>query len=334
MPENPKVGLALSGGAARGLAHIGVLKALEEESIPIDMISGTSAGALVGACYAKEKKAKALEELALGVDWKRMAHLIDLNLILLWKGFVQGQKVKSFLRSIIGDVRFKDLQIPLAIVATDVDSMEEIVIKEGSVIEAVRASISLPAVFTPMKWNNRFLIDGGVVNPLPADVARNMGADIVIAVNTLRVAQHRKAPKFIERKKKSALAPQPESTRLLAIKTRIDYLLQQNKDKIRTFGELSNLAKTRIYTGRGKIDPETPNIFDVLTQSIYAMEYEILNLRARSADIVITPDVSRIGTFEFYRGEEAISQGYKATKDALPEIYRCLSGASVHKNPG
>ena len=222
MPENPKVGLALSSGTARGLAHIGVLKALEEESIPIDMISGTSAGALVGACYAKEKKAKALEELALGIDWKRMAHLIDLNLIVLWKGFVQGQKVKSFLRSIIGDVRFEDLQIPLAIVATDIDSMEEIVIKEGSVIEAVRASISLPAVFTPMKWNNRFLIDGGVVNPLPVDVARNIGAEIVIAVNTLRVAQHRKATKFIEGKKQSALAPQPENTRLLAIKTRID----------------------------------------------------------------------------------------------------------------
>jgi len=88
MPENPKVGLTLSGGAARGLAHIGVLKALEEESIPIDTISGTSAGALVGACYAKERKASALEELALGIYWWKLAHLIDLNLILLWKGFV------------------------------------------------------------------------------------------------------------------------------------------------------------------------------------------------------------------------------------------------------
>ena len=333
MPENPKVGLALSGGAARGLAHIGVLKALEEESIPIDMISGTSAGALIGACYAKEKKAKALEDLSLGIDWKRVAHLIDLNLIVLWKGFVQGQKVKSFLRSIIGDVRFEDLQIPLAIIATDIDSMEEIVIKEGSVIEAVRASISLPAIFTPMKWNNRFLIDGGVVNPMPANIVRNMGAEVVIAVNTLKVAQHRKTPKFIELKKKSALAPQLENTHLLAIKTRIDYLLQQNKDKIRIMGELSNIAKTKIYSGRGKIDPKTPNIFDVLTQSIHAMEYEILKLRAKSADIVITPDVSRIGTFEFYRGEEAISQGYKATKNALPDINRCLSSASVHKNP-
>lgn len=158
MPKTPKVGLALSDGAARGLAQIGVLKALGEKSIPIDMISGTSAGALIGACYAKERKATALEEVALGVDWKKLARLVDMNLILLWKGFIQGQKVKSLLKSLLGNVKFEDLEIPLAVVTADVATMEEFIIKEGSVIEALRASISIPAIFTPVKRNNRFLM--------------------------------------------------------------------------------------------------------------------------------------------------------------------------------
>jgi len=95
MARSPKIGLALSGGAARGMAHIGVLKALEEESIPIDMISGTSAGAVAGACYANEMKAAILEELMLGLDWRKLAGLIDLNLLLLWKGFVQVRRFRN-----------------------------------------------------------------------------------------------------------------------------------------------------------------------------------------------------------------------------------------------
>jgi NTE family protein len=320
MPENPKVGLALSGGAARGLAHIGVLKAMEEESIPIDMISGTSAGALVGACYAKEKNARALEELALGIDWRKLAHLIDLNLIVLWKGFVQGQKVKSFLSSIIGDVEFKDLAIPLAVVAADVHNMEGIIIKEGSAIEAVRASISLPVIFTPVKWKNRFLVDGGAVNPVPADVVRHMGAEVVIAVNILGIGRQGKDNKPVKERSTLASTVHTKDAHLLAIKKRVDNLLRQNKDKTRILSDIRDLAQTKIYSGVGKIDLQTPNIFDALMQSIHAMEYEIVRLSAKSADIVITPDVSHIGTFEFYRGEEAIAQGYKATKDILPGL--------------
>jgi NTE family protein len=142
--ETPKVGLALSCGAAHGLAHIGVLKALQEESIPIDVIAGTSAGAIVGACYAKERSVAILEEIALGMDWKRVGRLVDPNLTLLGKGFLQGEKVKSLLRSILGDVRFEQLEIPFAVVAADARDMQEIVINTGSVVEAVRASISMP----------------------------------------------------------------------------------------------------------------------------------------------------------------------------------------------
>jgi NTE family protein len=319
MTRSPKIGLALSGGAARGMAHIGVLKALEGASIPIDMISGTSAGALAGACYARERKAAILEELMLGLDWRKLAGLIDLNLISLWKGFVQGKKAKSFLSSIIGDVRFEDLGIPLTVVAADVQSMEEIVLSEGSVVEAVRASISMPMIFTPVKWKRRFLIDGGVVNPMPVDVIRNMGAEIVIAVNTAGIAQQkrrRQATKEVRNKP----ASYPESTRLSIVKRRLNSLIRGNKDKVRIFDELSNAAKPKIYTGRGKIEPQTPNIFEVMMQVFNAMQYEKIRLAIKSADILIEPDVSSIGMFAFYKADEAIAQGYKATKKILPKL--------------
>ena len=318
--KTPKVGLALSGGTFRGMAHIGVLKALEEESIPIDMISGTSAGALAGACYAKERNAAILEELMLGLDWRKLASLIDLNLILLWKGFVQGQKAKSFLSSIIGDVRFEDLKIPLSVVATDIQSMEEIVINEGSVTEAVRASISVPMIFTPVKWRGRFLVDGGVVNPMPVDVVRKMGAEVVIAVNTAGIAQRRKRRSRATKEVRDKPILYPESTRLSIVKRRLNSLIRGNKDRLKISDELSNAARTRIYTGRGKIDPQTPNMFEVLMQLINAMQYEKIRLATKSADIVIEPDVSFVGTFAFYKGEEAIEQGYKATKKILPKL--------------
>ena len=325
MARSPRIGLALSGGAARGMAHIGVLKALEEESIPIDMISGTSAGALAGACYARERKAAILEELMLGLDWRKLAGLIDLNLILLWKGFVQGEKAKLFLSSIIGDVRFEDLEIPLSVVAADVQSMEEIVLSEGSVVEAVRASISMPMMFTPVKWRGRFLIDGGVVNPMPVDVVRNMGAEIVIAVNTVGIAQKRRRRQATKEVRNKPI-PYPESTRLSIVKRRLNSLIRGNKDRLKILDELSNAAKPKIYAGRGKIEPQTPNIFEVMMQVFNAMQYEKIRLATKSADIVIEPDVSSIGTFAFYKADEAIDQGYKATKKILPklrELLRC-----------
>jgi len=323
MARGPKIGLALSGGAARGMAHIGVLKALEEESIPIDMISGTSAGALAGACYAKEMKAAILEEIMLGLDWRKLAGLIDLNLLLLWKGFVQGQKAKSFFSSIIGDARFEDLEIPLSVVATDVQSMEEVVINKGSVVEAVRASISMPMIFTPVKWRGRFLIDGGAVNPMPVNVVRNMGAEIVIAVNTVGIAQKRRqrqAAKEVTNKP----ASYPEGSRLSTIKRRLNSPILGTK--VRIFDEPSNAAKPKIYAGRGKIDPQTPNIFEVFIHVFNAMQYEKIRLATKSADIVIEPDVSSIGMFAFHKADEAIAQGYKATKKILPklqELIRC-----------
>ena len=323
MSTRQKIGLTLSGGSALGLAHIGVLKALEEEGIPIDMISGTSMGALIGAWYAKEGNSAILEEIASGIDWKREAHLVDLNLGLLWKGFIHGQKVKSLLTHLIGDIEFRDLRIPFAAVATDAQSMEEIVLSEGSVIEAIRASISLPAIFTPARWHGRLLIDGGVVNPMPVDVVRKMGAEKVIASNVAVVVKKNvsRIP-LPPREQKPLPPPRPYAghPHLLAVKQKINSLLEENKDRVEVFDDLSRIARARIHATIEKLDPQMPNMFDVLTQSLNAMQYEKIKRSAKLADIVINPDVSNIGTFDFYRAHEAITRGYEATKEILPEI--------------
>lgn len=179
-----KIGLALGGGAARGLAHIGVLEVLQKEGIPIDMIAGTSAGAAIGAIYAQGNDFSLIEKLALSLNWKRLASLVDLALPKT--GFIEGKKITELLQTILGgDIKFSELKIPLACVATDVATGEEVVIKQGSVLEGIRASISVPAIFTIVKWKGRYLIDGGLVNPVPVSVVRGMGADFIIAVNVM-----------------------------------------------------------------------------------------------------------------------------------------------------
>lgn len=183
--KTPKIGLALGTGAARGLAHIGVLKALKEAEIPIDMVAGTSMGAMVGACFANDGDISTAEKMALMTDWRQVARLLDLKLSFLGKGLIRGQRIEALLHSLIGDTEFKDLKIPFAAVATDVNTGKEVVIRNGSVIQAVRASISIPGIFVPATFEGKCLVDGGLTNPVPADVLRDMGAKFVIAVNVL-----------------------------------------------------------------------------------------------------------------------------------------------------
>jgi NTE family protein len=178
-----KIGLALGGGAARGLAHIGVLEVLEKEGIPVDMIAGTSAGAAVGALYAEGKSATRIKKLALDTGWRRLVSMIDLALPR--SGFIEGTRIKNLLKSFMGDIDFKDLKIPLSCVATDIRSGEEVVINDGPVLEGVRASISIPVIFAAARWRGRYLVDGGLVNPVPVSTVRKMGAELVIAVNVI-----------------------------------------------------------------------------------------------------------------------------------------------------
>ncbi|MDD5126875.1 MAG: patatin-like phospholipase family protein [Dehalococcoidales bacterium] len=179
-----KVGLVLGSGSARGLAHIGVLRVLKEENIPVDMIAGTSIGALVGAMYALRRNIARVEAIADNMKWSRLLSLVDLTIPKT--GLIRGQRLLAWGRSLIGrDILFSDLEIPFACVATDIMDGQETVINEGSVTEAVRASISIPGIFSPAKRGNRYFVDGGLVNPIPVSIVKNMGAEFVIAVNIL-----------------------------------------------------------------------------------------------------------------------------------------------------
>ena len=200
--DRMKVGLALGSGAARGLAHIGVLAVLEKEGIPIDMIAGTSAGAAIGAIYASGVNTGRMKEQVLEAGWKRIAPLIDPSLPKT--GLIKGKKIKDLLSSYVGgNIKFSDLKIPFACVATDIDTGEQVVIERGSVPDALRASISIPAIFTLVKREGRYLVDGGLVNPVPVSVVRRMGADFIIAVNVMpdvidRVEKIRREPNIFQ----------------------------------------------------------------------------------------------------------------------------------------
>src|SRR5512143_3169010 len=179
--RSKKVGLALGGGYSRGLAHIGVLEVLEREGIPIDLIAGTSAGALVGALYACERDASLIKHQAAQMDWVGLTSLIDLTIHR--SGFLGGRKVTNLLKQLIGDAYFEDLEIPFCCVATDIITGDQVELCSGSVLDAVRASISIPVVFTVVKNQGKYLVGGGLVNPVPVSVAKAMGADFVIAVD-------------------------------------------------------------------------------------------------------------------------------------------------------
>ncbi|MDF2379695.1 MAG: patatin-like phospholipase family protein [Candidatus Gracilibacteria bacterium] len=178
--SNKKIGLALGGGSARGCAHIGVIRALEKAGVPIHLISGTSIGSLVGGIYAGGNLDE-LENIAKGITWNKIVPYLDIRI--QRQALLKGQKATDLIDKLTPIKQIEDLQIPFCAVATDVENGDEITFKKGPLLDAIRASISLPAIFTPPKINNRYLVDGGLVNPLPINVLRDMGADIVIAVD-------------------------------------------------------------------------------------------------------------------------------------------------------
>ncbi|HUQ85436.1 MAG TPA: patatin-like phospholipase family protein [Candidatus Limnocylindrales bacterium] len=177
---SPKIGLALGSGGAKGLAHIGVLKALSGAGIKIDYIAGTSIGSLIGAYYAANPSMEKLEDFILGLNALQGYRLFD---PIMKGGIIKGDKIELLINSILKDANFDNLRIPFAAVATDMKSAEEVILRSGDLAKAVRASISVPPVFTPVTFGKKSLADGGLSDPVPVEVVKGMGADIVIAVN-------------------------------------------------------------------------------------------------------------------------------------------------------
>jgi len=177
---DPKIALVLGGGSAKGFAHVGVIRVLEQEKIPVHMIVGTSVGSLIGGIYASNPDSFQLEWIAFKIDRN---DVLDPSLVYSKFGPVQGVRLENFVEQSIKVKKIEDTKIPFYPIATDLNTGETIVLEKGSLAKAIRASSSIPGIFVPVNFDNRMLVDGGVTDNIACDIAKNKGADIIIAVN-------------------------------------------------------------------------------------------------------------------------------------------------------
>jgi NTE family protein len=304
------VGLALGSGSARGLAHIGVLRALEEAGITVHVVAGTSIGALIGAVHAAGR----LDSLAATfrtLDWRRIASFIDV--VLPKSGLIDGVRIAAMVREHVPSATIEALALPYAAVATDLTTGEEVVIRQGDVIEAVRASISVPGIFTPVRWNGRILVDGGLVNPVPVTVARALGADFVVAVDLNQG--------IVAGRRPHAVRPRP-ATRLSRWTRSVREGVQEITARLAA-GDVPAAAQLARWFEPAQ---PVPSIFEVLLASIAIMESRIgeVRLALDQPDILIRPPLGHIRLLDFDRAEEIIEIGYRS---ALPEVSKLAGGA-------
>jgi NTE family protein len=309
-PKN--IGLALGSGSARGWAHIGVIRALAEAGIEVKYIAGTSIGSLVGGAFALDK-IDVLEDFARQLDWKQIVSFMDVTFPR--SGLIDGEKITNFFRSHVQEINIEELPLPYCAVATDLTTGRELALNEGDLIEAIRASISVPGIFTPVKKNGSFLIDGGLVNPVPVSVVRNMGADYVIAVDL----NH----DIVDKRSADSIVPVDPS-----LASVVDQPLPPKwriaQDLTNRLNEFSSPALSQVRQWLHR-DP-VPNIFDVLMTSINIMEVQITATKLATAppDLLIQPKLGDIRFLEFHRGEEAIAEGYR---EAMTQFKQRWKGA-------
>jgi len=304
---NCLVGLALSSGAAKGLSHIGVIQVLEENGIDIDVVAGSSMGAYVGAIWNSGKNGQQLEEVAneMKSRWAFWS-LID-PAFPPRQGFVRGYAVKHRLQKTIGHVRFAELVRPLHVVATNLATLERTVFSSGEVADAVHASIAVPGVCVPVILGEETYVDGGIVNPLPVDVLREMGVSRIIAVNAI---------------------PTPD---------RIKYCLQAER-------ELAQFDKRRVRKMVRKLIPADEhlnyfargNILDILMRSIHGAQICMAEMLARQADVTLRPRICDDSWLDFRSPRRFIEAGRDATERHLPEIKALVErkGAANEIVPG
>jgi NTE family protein len=303
-----RIGLALGSGSARGWSHIGVIRALNEAGIRVDYVAGTSIGALVGAVYAAGQVDK-LEAWALQLEWKQILSFMDV--VLPKSGLIDGRKIADLVRQRVHAKNIEDLPIPFGAIATDLRTGHEVVLRKGDIVEAVRASISLPGILTPVEKDHAFLIDGGLVNPLPVNTARSMGADFVIAVDL---------NSDIVPKKRTRHSP-PTGIRSGLSRIRHGLGVESAHPLALSLRErIASLDLSVVMQIKTWLEPDlSPDIFEVMSTSIRIMQSQITrsNLKANPPDLLIQPNLGHINLMEFHRTEEAIAEGYRAAQSQL-----------------
>ena len=322
-----KVGLALGSGSARGLSHLGAIRAIEEAGIEVSFIAGTSMGALIGAIHAAGKLDE-LEATFLGFDWKTTASFFDV--VLPKSGLLDGEKVSELVRAHVHADAIEMLPIPFAAVAADIGTGEEVIIRSGDVIEAVRASISVPGIFTPVRSNGRILVDGGITNPVPVSTVRAMGADMVIAVDLNHEIVAGKNLKPLRGTKNNIR--EEDGTSDMFSRWVGDYRnsMQDIKQKLLA---LDNPASAQFR--KWASEEPLPNIFEVLLASINIMETRITHNRLLldKPEVTIQPPLGHIRFLEFARAEEIIAIGYEHTQRQLAALpHHVFSGGNFLRN--
>ncbi len=293
-PRKPRLGLALGSGSARGWAHIGVLQALAQAGIRPDIICGTSIGSLVGAAYAVGELDR-FEQWALGLGIKDVVSFMDFRLN---GGMLKGERLMTFFRRHFMDMPIQDLKLPFGAVATALHTGMEVWLREGSTVDAVRASIALPGLFSPVWHDGQLLVDGGLVNPVPVSLARAMGAEIVIAVDLNSDILGRHLARDLQANTETATATTSEWMQKL----------QQN------IGALFPDATPR--------EQRLPSMLDVVAGSINIMQVRISRSRmaGEPPDMVIAPRLAHIGLLDFHRAKVAIDEGHRAAQACLPAL--------------
>ena len=303
--RRPVIGLALGGGAARGFAHIGVLRTLLANGIVPNVVVGTSIGAVVGGCYATGHL-DTFEEWARGLQPRNIFGYLDIRLN--GSGLIGGNKLAAQLEASIGNQLIEDLPVKFATVATEVRTGHEIWLTHGRVVDAMRASYALPGIFSPILVGDRWLVDGALVNPVPVSAARALGAEIVIAVNlsndvfghSITIFDHGSGPEPVE----PPVAPEEPA---------------KPKRGFTSFFSAERTVKREFFGSS-----ERPGISTVMIDAFNIMQDRIT--RARLAgdppDVSLHPRLSDIGLSEFHRAGEAIERGYEEASIRLPELKR------------
>lgn len=302
----PVIGLALGSGAARGWAHLGVLQELAREGIVPQVITGCSIGAFVGAAAASGDLDK-LVRWAETLKWQDVVSLLDVS---LRGGLIKGQKLIDFFERNFVDRDFTELDQRFACVATELSTGREIWLHEGSVSAAVRASIALPGLMTPVLHQGRMLVDGGLVNPVPVSLCRAMGADVVIAVDLGSDMVGRAI-------RRSAVEPAPVEETEAGWTERL----------LARFGFASDEAEatTRPLSN----DDNLPSLVSVISSSINIMQVRIARSRlaGEPADLLVSPRVSQLGLMDYHRADEAIAEGVAAVARVRPLLRELLGSA-------
>jgi len=300
-----KVGLVLGSGSARGWAHLGVIQALAEAGVRVDYVAGTSIGALVGAFYAAGK-IETLRNIILELDRKQIALLFDM--VFPKSGLIDGKKIADSVREHISEKNIGELSLPLCVICTDLNTGCEVNIQDGDIIEAIRASISVPGIFTPVKKNGIFLVDGGLVNPVPVNVSRRMGADLVIAVDLNHDIVGKRS---VIHSESYATVPLTGRNRFAVQNTLVRKIIDNLKKRTGA-PSASVLAQIKQWMKKDS----APNIFEVLASSIYIMEMQITatRLKTEPPDLLIQPKLGHIRFLDFHRAQEAIGEGYREAR--------------------